>query len=69
MAPEDGDNRDSSMEIRFSLSVGYQRKRPDTAGDRLEARLDSAGLLLVGSIVVIAILWLVVPRLLAWLGM
>ena len=63
-----GDERDSGMSISFSLSIAYQRRRPNTLGDRVEARIDSIGLLLVGSIVAVAIILIVLPRLLAWIG-
>ena len=56
------------MEISLSLVIGYKRRRPDTAGDRLEARLDSIGLLVVGSLVTVIILWFLVPRILAAFG-
>ncbi len=56
------------MTIDFTLSIGYRRRRPDTQGDRFEARLDSAGLLLVGSVVTIVILIFLVPRILGWLS-
>jgi len=56
------------MSIDFTLSVGYRRRRPNTLGDRWEARMDSIGLLLVGAAVAIVIVLIVLPRLLAWLG-
>jgi len=52
------------MSIEFALSIRYHRTRPDTKGDRVEARLDSAALLVVGSIVTIIILVFLVPRIL-----
>ena len=63
-----GEERDSGMSISFSLSISYQRKRPNTLGDKVEARIDSIGLLLVGSLVAVAIILIVLPRLLAWIG-
>ena len=60
--------RDSGMSISLSLTIGYQRRRPNTQGDRWEARFDSIGLLVAGAIVAILILIFVLPRLLAWLG-
>jgi len=62
---ESENNRDSGMSIEFALSVRYSRKRPDTKGDRVEARLDSVGLLVVGSIVTIIILIFLVPKILS----
>lgn len=56
------------MTIDFTLSIGYRRRRPNTLGDRWEARIDSFGLLFVGSIVAVAIILIVLPRLLNWLG-
>jgi hypothetical protein len=56
------------MAIEFALSIRYTRKRPDTQGDRIEARLDSLGLFIVGSIVTVIILVLLVPRILAAVG-
>ena len=56
------------MSINLTVSIGYQRRRPDTQGDRLEARIDSVGLLIVGGIVTVAIIVIVLPRILAWFG-
>jgi len=56
------------MSINLTVSIGYQRRRPDTSGDRLEARIDSVGLLIVGGIIAVALVIIVVPRLLAWIG-
>jgi hypothetical protein len=56
------------MSISVSISVGYERRRPDVRGDRWEGRMDSLGLLLIGSVVVLALVFLVVPRILAWLA-
>jgi len=56
------------MSINLTVSIGYQRRRPDTRGDRLEARIDSVGLLIVGGIVAVAIIVIVLPRILAWFG-
>jgi hypothetical protein len=53
------------MAIEFALSVRYTRRRPNTHGDRIEARLDSLGLFVVGSIVTIIILVFLVPKVLA----
>jgi len=55
------------MSIEFALSIRYNRKRPETH-DRFEARIDSFGLLIIGSIVTVIILVLLVPRILAALG-
>lgn len=63
-----GDERDSGMSISFSLSIGYQRRRPNTLGDRTEARIDSLGLLIVGSVIGVAIVIVVLPRFLDWLS-
>jgi len=60
--------RDSGMTIDFTLSIGYKRRRPDTQGDRLEARIDTFGLLLIGGIIAVAIILIVLPRVLTWLG-
>lgn len=54
------------MSITFSVSVGYKRRRPDTKGDRWEARLDSIGLLIVGGLLALVIVWIALPRVLAW---
>ena len=62
------DERDSGLSITLTVSVGYQRRRPDTKGDRWEARLDSLGLLVVGAVIALVLVLLVLPRLLAWLG-
>jgi hypothetical protein len=59
------EDRASGMRIDFTLSIGYTRRRPDTQGDRWEARLDSVGLLLVGAVVAVVILIVLVPRILA----
>jgi len=59
------DGRDSGMSIEFALSIRYSRTRPDTKGDRVEARLDSAALLVIGSIVTIIILIFLVPKILS----
>jgi len=53
------------MSIEFALSIRYNRERPDTKGDRIEARMDSVGLLLVGSIVTVIILIFLVPKILS----
>jgi len=63
-----GDERDSGMTIDFTLSIGYRRRRPNTLGDRVEQRIDSLGLLFVGALVAVAIILIVLPRLLAWIG-
>jgi len=55
------------MRIDLTLSIGYQRVRPDTH-DRWETRVDSLGLLLIGSVVTVVILIIIVPRILAALG-
>jgi len=47
------------MSISLSLTIGYSRKRPDTHGDRWEARVDSIGLLLAGAAVAVLVLVLV----------
>jgi hypothetical protein len=62
---EDKDDRASGMRIDFTLSIGYERRRPNTQGDRLEARMDTVGLLVVGSIVTIIVLIIIVPRIFA----
>jgi hypothetical protein len=56
------------MSISVSISVGYERRRPDVRGDRWEARMDSLGLLLIGSTVVLVLVLLILPRVLAWLA-
>jgi hypothetical protein len=53
------------MTISFTVSVGYQRTRPETA-DRFEARMDSLGLILVGGGVVALIVWIALPHVLQW---
>ena len=64
---ETGNERDSGLSITFSLSVGYSRIRPNTH-DKVEARIDSFGLLFVGAIVTVIILVVLVPRILAWVA-
>ena len=64
-----GEERDSGLTITLSLSVGYQRRRPNTGTDRWEARVDSLGLLIIGAIVVAIILVYLLPKLLTWLGL
>jgi len=59
--------RDSGMSIEFALSIRYNRLRPETH-DRFEARIDSFGLLIIGSIVTVIILVILVPRILAALN-
>ena len=61
-------DRSSGMSIDFTLSIAYRRKRPNTHGDRWEARADSFGLLIIGSIVTIIILLVFVPRILSALS-
>jgi len=56
------------MSISLTVSIGYQRRRPNTQGDRLEARIDSVGLLIVGGVTVVVLILVVVPRVLAWIG-
>jgi len=55
------------MSIEFALSIRYNRLRPETH-DRFEARIDSFGLLIIGSIVTVIILVILVPRILAALN-
>lgn len=62
-----GTPRDSGLSIELVVSIGYKRVRPNTRGDRLEARLDSAGLLLVGSAITLLVLVITLPRILDWL--
>jgi len=62
------DTRNSGMRIDFTLSIGYERRRPDTQGDRWEARMDTVGLLLVGSIVTLLVLIFLIPKILAGFG-
>lgn len=59
------DQRDSGMSIEFALSIRYNRIRPDTRGDRVEARIDSVALIVIGSLVTLVILIFLVPRILA----
>jgi hypothetical protein len=61
-------DRDSGMSIDFTLRIGYRRRRPNTQGDRLEARLDSLGLLLAGAAIAIFLIWIIVPRILDAIG-
>lgn len=62
------DNRDSGMHLEFTLTIGYRRRRPDTQGDVIEARIDSLVLLAVGSTIALAIIVILLPRLLDWVG-
>ena len=55
------------MSIEFLVSIGYRRRRPDIT-DRIEARMDSLGLMIAGAIVAIIIIWIALPRFLAWLS-
>jgi len=68
VAEQPPDDRDSGMSIDFTLSIGYRRRRPNTMGDRLEARMDSLGLFLVGAAVAIALVVIVLPRILDWIS-
>jgi len=68
VAEQPPDDRDSGMSIDFTLSIGYHRRRPNTMGDRLEARMDSLGLFLVGAAVAIALVVIVLPRILDWIS-
>lgn len=54
------------MTLTFSLSVGYQRRRPSTI-DKLEQRMDSLGLFLIGSAATLLILFFVLPKLIEWI--
>ena len=65
MDDEPRGERDSGMSIDLTISVGYKRRRPNTSGDRVEARLDSIGLMLAGAAVVIILLVFLVPKILA----
>ena len=56
------------MRIEFGLHIGYRRRRPNTLGDRWEARVDSFGLILIGGLIAVAIILIVLPRVLDWLG-
>lgn len=56
------------MSIDLTVSIGYRRRRPNTMGDRWEARLDSIGLMLVGAVIAVALVVIILPRFLAWLG-
>lgn len=55
------------MSIDLTLSIGYKRRRPNTQGDRWEARLDSIGLLLAGAAIAILIVVWLVPKILSLL--
>jgi hypothetical protein len=62
------DDRNSGLQITVSIGIGYSRRRPNTLGDRWEARLDSIGLLIVGSVIAVAVVVVLLPRILNWLG-
>jgi len=53
------------MSLNLTISIGYQRRRPNTQGDRWEARMDSLGLMLAGAAVAILIIIFVLPKVLA----
>jgi len=55
------------MSLEFSLVLSYKRKRPNTQGDKWEARVDSAGLMVIGAVVVVIVLVLIIPRILSLL--
>ena len=55
------------MTVNVTLSVGYTRKRPSTT-DRLEQRMDAAGLFLAGAAVVIIILIWLLPKVFSWIA-
>jgi len=55
------------MTVNVTLSVGYTRKRPSTT-DRLEQRMDAAGLFLAGAAVVIIILIWILPKVFEWVA-
>ena len=61
------DDRDSSMTVNVTFSVGYTRKRPSTQ-DRLEQRMDAAGLFLAGAAVVIIVLIWILPKVFDWVA-
>jgi len=65
---EDARKRESGLRIDFTLSIGYKRYRPEAGvEDKWEAHVGTVGLLITGSIVAIAIIIIVVPRILAWI--
>jgi len=55
------------MSIEFLVSIGYRRRRPDIT-DRIEARMDSLGLMIAGAVVALVIIWIALPRILQWLA-
>jgi hypothetical protein len=65
---EKKDGRNSNLVIEVALSIGYRRKRPDTKGDKWEARFDSIGLMIVGAIVTLVIVIVLLPRILQLLA-
>ncbi len=53
------------MSINVTVSIGYQRRRPNYRGDRIEARLEGVGLMLAGAAVVLLALFLLIPKILS----
>jgi len=53
------------MSIELAVSIRYNRVRPDTKGDRVESRIDSLALIVIGSVVTGIILLFLVPKILA----
>jgi len=54
--------RNSGMELKVSIGLEYTRKRADV-DDKIEARFTSAGLMIIGGLVVLFVIWQIVPRL------
>ena len=52
------------MRLALSIAIEYSRLRENTT-DLFEARVSTLGLLLIGGLAVIIMLWVLVPRLIA----
>lgn len=52
------------MRLALSIAIEYSRLR-ETTTDRFEARISTLGLLLIGGLAVVIMLWVLVPKLIA----
>ena len=58
------DPRRSGVRLAVSIAIEYTRLR-ETTTDRFEARISTIGLLVLGGIAAVIMLWVIVPRILA----
>lgn len=59
------DTRESGMRVEVIMSVGYRRIRPNTLGDKWEARIDSTVLLIGGILFVLLVVIFIIPKIIA----